>query len=129
MKCRDGQKIKSGSGKGCKYGGVSEENAWKMVTLNPAKLLHLDHIIGSIKQGKDADIVIWSDNPLSYKCASRKNIYRRNLFYDLARSYRLHDRDQRDRKRIMGLMLQAKNGGGETQNHPCEDNHNTIATQ
>ena len=36
-----------------------------MVTLNPAKLLHIDHKTGSIKKGKDADIVIWDDNPLS----------------------------------------------------------------
>jgi len=110
-----GRRLNQEAAKVVKYGGVSEENAWKMVTLNPAKLLHLDHIIGSIKQGKDADIVIWSDNPLSINARVEKTFIDGILFYDLARSYRLHDRDQRDRKRIMGLMLQAKNGGGETQ--------------
>ncbi len=48
-----------------KYGGLSEENVWKMVTLNPAKLLHLDDRMGSVKVGKDADIVLWTDHPLS----------------------------------------------------------------
>jgi imidazolonepropionase-like amidohydrolase len=45
-----------------KYGDMSEEEAWKFVTLNPAKLLHIDDKVGSIKVGKDADIVLWDDN-------------------------------------------------------------------
>ena len=44
---------------------MSEEEAWKMVTINPAQLLHLDDRVGSVKEGKDADLVLWSDNPLS----------------------------------------------------------------
>ncbi len=44
--------------KAIKYGGMSEEEAWKLVTINPAKLLHLDDKIGSIKVGKDADVVL-----------------------------------------------------------------------
>ena len=110
-----GRRLNQEAAKAVKYGGVSEENAWKMVTLNPAKLLHLDHRIGSIKAGKDADIVIWSDNPLSINARVEKTIIDGILFYDLARSYRLHDRDLADRKRIIGLMLEAKNGGAETQ--------------
>ncbi len=48
-----------------KYGGISETEALKLVTLNPAKILHLDDRMGSIKAGKDADLVLWTDNPLS----------------------------------------------------------------
>ena len=36
-----------------------------MITLNPAKLLHLDDRMGSITVGKDADVVLWNGNPLS----------------------------------------------------------------
>jgi imidazolonepropionase-like amidohydrolase len=110
-----GRRLNQEAAKAVKYGGISEENAWKMVTLNPAKLLHLDDRIGSIKVGKDADIVIWSDNPLSINARVEKTIIDGILFYDLARSYRLHQRDQLDRKRIIGLMLQAKNAGADTQ--------------
>jgi imidazolonepropionase-like amidohydrolase len=39
-----------------KYGGMNAEQAWKMVTLNPAKALHLDARMGSVEAGKDADI-------------------------------------------------------------------------
>jgi imidazolonepropionase-like amidohydrolase len=51
--------------KAIKYGNLTEEEAWKLCTLNPAKMLHIDDKVGSIKEGKDADIVIWTGNPLS----------------------------------------------------------------
>ncbi|REJ77826.1 MAG: amidohydrolase [Acidobacteria bacterium] len=48
-----------------KYGGVPEEEALKMITLNPAKQLGIDKRTGSIEVGKDADVVIWSGHPFS----------------------------------------------------------------
>ncbi|HAP36216.1 MAG TPA: amidohydrolase [Bacteroidetes bacterium] len=51
--------------KAVKYGGVSEIDALKFVTLNPAKQLRIDNRVGSIEVGKDGDFVIWSGHPLS----------------------------------------------------------------
>ena len=51
--------------KAMKYGGASEEEALKMVTLNPAKHLRLDGRIGSIEVGKDADLAIYTAHPFS----------------------------------------------------------------
>ena len=51
--------------KAMKYGGASEEEALKMVTLNPAKHLRLDDRIGSIEVGKDADLAIYTAHPFS----------------------------------------------------------------
>lgn len=51
--------------KAVKYGGVSEEEALKFVTLNPAKQLRIDQYVGSIQNGKHADLALWSGNPLS----------------------------------------------------------------
>jgi imidazolonepropionase-like amidohydrolase len=51
--------------KAMKYGGLSEEEALKLCTLNGAKLLRLDHRIGSIDVGKDADLAIWTGHPFS----------------------------------------------------------------
>jgi imidazolonepropionase-like amidohydrolase len=49
--------------KAVKYGGVSEIEALKMVTLNPAWQLGVDKRVGSIEVGKDADIAIFSAHP------------------------------------------------------------------
>ena len=50
--------------KAVKYGGTSETEALKFVTLNPAKQLRIDQYVGSIEPGKDADLAIWSKSPL-----------------------------------------------------------------
>ncbi len=48
-----------------RYGGLSPENALAMVTINPARQLHIEDHVGSLAKGKDADIVIWNGDPLS----------------------------------------------------------------
>jgi imidazolonepropionase-like amidohydrolase len=50
--------------KAVKYGGTPEAEALKFVTLNPAKQLGIDHWVGSLEPGKDADFVLWSGHPL-----------------------------------------------------------------
>ena len=51
--------------KAMKYGGLSEEEALKLCTINPARQLRLDHRMGSIDVGKDADLAIWNGHPFS----------------------------------------------------------------
>jgi len=46
--------------------GMKEEEALKAITINPAKILKLDHRIGSLEKGKDADIVVMSGHPLDW---------------------------------------------------------------
>jgi len=110
-----GRRLNQEAAKIVKYGGVSEADAWKMVTLNPAKLLHVDHRMGSLKTGKDADIVIWSGHPLSIKAKVEKTFIDGILFYDQDINLELYKRDQLERKRIINLMIDAKNGGVKTQ--------------
>lgn len=50
--------------KAVKYGGTSEIEAFKFVTINPASQLRIDDRVGSLEAGKDADFVIWSKSPL-----------------------------------------------------------------
>jgi imidazolonepropionase-like amidohydrolase len=50
--------------KAVKYGGLSEVEALKFVTINPAKQLRVDAHVGSLEPGKDGDFVIWSKPPL-----------------------------------------------------------------
>jgi N-acetylglucosamine-6-phosphate deacetylase len=50
--------------KAVKYGGASEVEALKFVTLNPAKQLRIDRDVGSLEPGKDADLALWSKSPV-----------------------------------------------------------------
>jgi imidazolonepropionase-like amidohydrolase len=110
-----GRRLNQEAAKVVKYGEVSEQDAWKMVTLNPAKLLHVDYRMGSLKSGKDADIVIWSHNPLSINAKVEKTFIDGILLYDVNRNEEYHKRDQLERKRIIKLMIEAKNNGESTQ--------------
>ncbi|GAB2777616.1 imidazolonepropionase-like amidohydrolase [Hymenobacter luteus] len=98
-----------------KYSNLSEEEALKMVTINPAKMLHLDRNMGSIKEGKDADVVLWTDNPLSvYARAERTFVDGREMF-SLETDQQLRQQLEQERLRIVQKMLDAKKGGAATQ--------------
>lgn len=103
-----GRRLNQEAAKAVKYGGTSEEDAWKMVTLNPAKLLHLDDKMGSIKVGKDADIVIWNNNPLSIYSKVIQTYVDGRLMFDVETDKQLRERDTAERMRIIKLMSQYK---------------------
>jgi imidazolonepropionase-like amidohydrolase len=96
------------------FGGVSEEEAWKFVTLNPAKLLHLDDRMGSLKSGKDADVVIWSENPLSVYSKAEMTFVDGVKFFDRAEDLKLREEVKVERNRLTQKMLAVKKGGGKT---------------
>ena len=60
-----GRHLNQEAAKAMKYGGLPPEDALKFVTLNPAKQLRIDQFTGSIEVGKDADLVLWNESPLS----------------------------------------------------------------
>lgn len=99
-----GRRLNQEAAKTVKYGNVSEEDAWKMVTLNPAKLLHLDEKMGSLKQGKDADIVIWSANPLSIEAKVETTIVDGEVLYDSKRDAQLRAINAAEKSRIISKM-------------------------
>jgi imidazolonepropionase-like amidohydrolase len=68
-----------------KYGDVPEEEALKMITLNPAKQLGIDKRTGSIEVGKDADIVIWSAHPFSVYSRAEMTFIDGEVFFDRAK--------------------------------------------
>ena len=93
------------------YGGVSEAEAWKMVTLNPAKLLHVDDRVGSVKAGKDADLVLWSDNPLSVYAKAEKTWVDGIKYFDRDEDAKLHEWVRRERARLIQKMQAARKPG------------------
>jgi len=97
------------------FGGVSEEDALKFVTLNPAKLLHVDDKVGSLKVGKDADIVIWTDNPLSVYARAKHTYIDGIKFYDMEEDVTRRETLHEERNALIQKMLDAKADGAKTQ--------------
>ncbi len=94
-----------------KYGGVSEEEALKMVTLNPAKMLHVDDRVGSIKAGKEGDVVIWSDHPLSIYAKSLYTIVDGAVYFDREKDEKMQDQVAAERARLIRKLNGEKRGG------------------
>jgi imidazolonepropionase-like amidohydrolase len=65
-----------------RWGGISETEALKMVTLNPAIQLGIDKRVGSIEAGKDADLVIWDKHPLSVYAVPQKTLIDGIVYFD-----------------------------------------------
>ncbi|GMN05549.1 amidohydrolase family protein [Croceitalea sp. MTPC5] len=106
--------------KSIKYGGSSKENALKMITLNPAKLLHLDDTMGSIKVGKSADVVLWSGPPLSLYSKPEKTIIEGTIYFDIERDKQLRKANQKEKSRILKKM-----GSGDSDQRPTAKISNT----
>ena len=117
--------------KSIKYAGMSEEDALKMVTLNPAKMLHVADRVGSIKEGKDADLVIWSDHPLSIYAKTEKTIVDGAVVFDREVDAKLQIELKKEKQRLIQKMILAKKGGASTrpmapsfrEENMCEDDH------
>jgi imidazolonepropionase-like amidohydrolase len=65
-----------------RYGGATEEEALKMITLNAAWIIGVDDRVGSIDVGKDADLVIWDGYPLSTTGVPEKVLIDGDLYFD-----------------------------------------------
>ncbi|PKF56363.1 amidohydrolase [Alteromonadales bacterium alter-6D02] len=94
------RRLNQEAAKSITYCGMSPEEAWKMVTLNPAKQLKVDHLIGSIKKGKQADFVVWDHNPLSVYARAEQTWISGKKYFDLA-----IDKERRESQRIEKAAL------------------------
>ncbi len=108
------RRLNQEAAKSVKYGGMSEEDAWKMVTLNPAKMLRLDDQMGSIKVGKDADLVLWTDNPLSIYAQAEKTMVDGKIYYDAEEDQRKRTQIATERSRLIQKLQAAKESGAPT---------------
>jgi imidazolonepropionase-like amidohydrolase len=108
------RRLNQEAGKAVKYGGVPEEEAFKMVTLNPAKALHVDHKVGSIKVGKDADVVLWSDSPISIYAKSLYTIVDGTVYFDREKDAEKSKQLTAERTRLIQKMLGEKRAGMPT---------------
>jgi imidazolonepropionase-like amidohydrolase len=112
-----GRRLNQEAAKTVKYGGLSEEEAWKLVTLNPAKALHLEAQMGSVKAGKAADLVLWTANPLSIEARVSMTMVDGVVYYEEKQQTEKQAQNEQERTRILSLML-AANERGEASKTP-----------
>ncbi len=99
----DGERIRRlnlDAAKAVRYGGVPEEEALKMVTLNPAKQLGIGNKTGSIEVGKDADIAIWSEHPFSVYTHADMTIIDGEVFFDRQKDIAMRRQLEAERERL-----------------------------
>ncbi len=97
-----------------KYGGVPEQDALQMITLNPAKQLGIDKRTGSIEEKKDADIVIWSEHPFSVYAHPEMTMIEGEVFFDRAKDLARRDEIKKEREALEKLDVNKAPGSGGT---------------
>lgn len=106
------RRLNQEAAKSVKYGGMSEIDALNMVTINPAKMLHVDDKVGSIKEGKDADLVLWSAHPLSIYAKSLYTIVDGTVYFDREKDLSMRKEVKAERTRLINKMVGEKRNGG-----------------
>jgi imidazolonepropionase-like amidohydrolase len=76
------RRLNQEAAKTIRYGGATEEEALKMITLNPAWIVGIEDHVGSIDVGKDADLVIWDGYPLSTTGVPEKVLIDGDVYFD-----------------------------------------------
>jgi imidazolonepropionase-like amidohydrolase len=87
--------------KAIKYGGLTEEEALRTCTINPAIQLGIDHRVGSISVGKDADLVIWNGHPLSTLSRVETTFIEGDVYFDRAQDLQNRDRVSREKETLL----------------------------
>jgi imidazolonepropionase-like amidohydrolase len=97
--------------KAVKYGGVPPAEALKFVTLNPAKQLHIDHRVGSLEPGKDADFVVWNGDPLSTLTACEQTWIDGRKYFDRDEDLARRKQVREERAELIQYLLKEDDGG------------------
>ncbi len=109
-----GRRLNQEAAKVMKYGGISETDALKLVTINPATILHLADRTGSIKAGKDADLVLWTDYPLSIYARASKTMVDGTFYFDEEEDTKMKEQIDGERNRIITNILRETPAAGTT---------------
>ena len=99
-----------------KYGNVAEEEALRFVTLNPAKQLKIDHRVGSIDVGKDADIAIFNGHPFSIYSRVEMTLIEGTVYFDRKVDVARREQVAREKK---ALIEAERRSAGQPQATPA----------
>jgi len=120
------RRLNQEAAKTIKYGGLTEVEALELVTINPAKMLHVEDKVGSLKPGKDADVVVWSDNPLSIYAKSLYTIVDGTVYFDRKKDEQLQKDVDAEKARLVKKMNGEKRSGAPT--IPAQPSYQIIHT-
>ena len=102
-----------------KYGGLTETEALKLITINPAIQLGVDQRVGSIETGKDADLVIYNHDPLSVYAVAQKVFIDGHIYFDRDKDLAMRAENAKERKALMEKEKKAS----ESEKKAGEDKH------
>lgn len=97
--------------KGMKYGGMSEEEALRTVTLNPAIQLGIEKHVGSIDVGKDADLVIFSQHPFSVYTVPELTMIEGEIYFDRNEDIKQREVLKREKAELIRREREQRQGG------------------
>jgi imidazolonepropionase-like amidohydrolase len=106
-----------------KWGGLSEEEALKLVTFNPAKQLKIENRVGSIDAGKDADLVIWDGPPLSVFSKVLTTFVDGEVYFDREKDFATRQEADKERQALIEQekeRAKKRNSGGRGNRRPTE---------
>ncbi len=84
-----------------KYGGLTDEEALRFVTLNPAKQIKMDHRIGSIDVGKDADLAIFNAHPFSIYARVEMTLIEGEVYFDRKEDMKRRELIAKEKKELI----------------------------
>ena len=87
--------------KSIKYGGLTHDEALKLVTINPAIQLGIDKRVGSIDVGKDADLVIYNHDPLSAYAVVQKTLIDGRVYFDRQKDIAARPEREKEKKALI----------------------------
>ncbi|QSX31107.1 amidohydrolase family protein [Shewanella cyperi] len=130
------RRLNQEAAKSMMYCGMSAEEAWKMVTINPAKQLGVEDKVGSIKVGKSADLVLWDNNPLSVYARTEAVWVDGKRYFDREADANIARAQDEERAALVQKILSAdaKRTAGETpkdNNEPqwhCDTHYQAFGT-
>jgi len=105
------RRLNTEAAKAMKYGGLSMEEALKLITINPAIQLGIEKRVGSFEVGKDADFVIWSGPPLSSLSRCEQTFIDGREYWSLAKDAGHREWIGKERRRLIQKVLAAKGEG------------------
>ena len=111
----EAQHLNQEAAKTMKYGGMTREQAIKMVTINPAIQLGIEKRVGSIEKGKDADFVIYNHDPLSVYAQVQKTIIDGHVYFDRQKDLAMRADLEKEKKALIdkeNKEMQQRGQGG-----------------